>query len=251
MRHPNQGDVMLTVRTLTIVMTAALLLTAGPVRTAHADNCNDDRFPCPVVAEPATQETADVPVAPSAQPRKKMKRDARRDEKERGRSERDAARAPSRARAAKSADREPEEDAFPRRDASPQRDESPVNVLQQVAAPKKVGTALPKSLNDEVDRNESQVASAAAAWLVLPATDGIGDGAQSLQDVNQDANAEGPVATPVALPADGTPAADPGAVTMFAGTPTPAPAESTWLGYLFMTLGGALAAASTVRYLLV
>jgi hypothetical protein len=183
-----------------------------------------------------------------------VERNARRDEKARARAEREAARA----KATKSADREPDYDAFPRRDVSSQRDESPSNVLEQVAAPKKAGSALPKSLNDEVDRNESQVASAAAAWLVLPATDGTGDSAQSLQDANQDANAAATtIAAAVPLPADGmrpadgTPAADPDAVATFAGAPAPAPAESTWLGYLFMTLGGALAAASTVRYLLV
>jgi hypothetical protein len=35
-----------------------------------------------------------------------------------------------------------------------------------------------------------------------------------------------------------------------AADPAPAPAESSWLSYLLMTLGGALAAASTVRLFL-
>jgi len=61
----------------------------------------------------------------------------------------------------------------------------------KAAAPKKPkGAALPLSLNAEVDPNESQVSAAAAAWLVLPATDGTGNGEQSRQDANQDANAE-------------------------------------------------------------
>jgi hypothetical protein len=108
---------------------------------------------------------------------------------------------------------------------------------------------LPSSLNNEVDRNESQVA--AAAWLVLPATDGTGDGEQSLQGANQDANPERTVVAAVPPAADGTPATEPDTTAAFAAAPGPAPAESTWLGYLFMTLGGALAAASTVRYLMV
>jgi hypothetical protein len=36
-----------------------------------------------------------------------------------------------------------------------------------------------------------------------------------------------------------------------APTPTPAPAESSWIKYLLATLGAALAAASTVRFLFV
>jgi hypothetical protein len=35
-----------------------------------------------------------------------------------------------------------------------------------------------------------------------------------------------------------------------AAAPAPAPAESSWLSYLLVTLGGALAAASTVRLFL-
>jgi hypothetical protein len=244
-------------RTLTIVLTGILLLGAGPLSTARAADCSDDRFPCPVVSEPATQETADAPLTQAAEPRKKMRRNARRDEKERARAERDVARAPARAKAVKSADREPDDDAFPKRDASPQRDQSPPDILQQAAAPqaaapKRSGAAgLPSSLNNEVDRNESQVAAAAAAWLVLPATDGTGDGEQSLQGANQDANPERTVVAAVPPAADGTPATEPDTTAAFAAAPGPAPAESTWLGYLFMTLGGALAAASTVRYLMV
>jgi hypothetical protein len=239
-------------RALTIMLTGILLLGAGPSSTARAADCSDDRFPCPVVSEPAAQEAVDATVAPSAQPRKKMRHNAKRDEKERARAEQDEARATPRAKASKSTDREPELDAFPKREASPQRDEPPANILQQAAAPKKPkSAALPSSLNAEVDRNESQVSAAAAAWLVLPATDGAGNGEQSLQEANQDANAETAVATPVPPPSGGTPAADPGAAPTLAATPTPEPAESTWVGYLFMTLGGALAAASTMRYLVV
>ena len=91
-------------------------------------------------------------------------------------------------------------------------------------------------LNEEVDRNESPVAAAAAAWLVLPKAEG--DGAQAGAD--QAAAEEG---TTVAASADGSPAADvqlvdPNEVNELDLAAAPAPAQTSWLGYLVMTSGG-------------
>jgi hypothetical protein len=209
------GGCMLTLRTLAIVMAGAGVLGGLPVTNAQA--CDNDRYPCPVVAQ--TPETADAAVRPSAQSRKKANRAARQDEKARAQTERRASHVASRAKAA-----------------------TPVGQVQATdSGLQKAADRTPVfALNDEVDRNESPMAAAAAAWLILPNT---GDaGAQG---------AAGEDATPV-VAANGVQMVDPNEVNELDLAATPAvPAESSWLNYLLMTLGAALAAASTVRFFFV
>jgi hypothetical protein len=188
-------------RTLTIGMAVAGVLAALPTVDARA--CDNDRYPCPMVSQP--QETA-APVRPSAQSRKKASRAARLGEKTRAK----PATAVGQEQAAKS---------------GPQKAADPVPAV---------------ALNDEVDRNESQVAAAAAAWLVLPNTGDTG-----AQPAAGDA-------IPAASANNEVKVVDANEVNELDLAAAPAlPDESSWLSYLVMTLGGALAAASAVRFLFV
>ena len=204
---------MLTLRSLAIAMAGAGVLAGLSVTSAQA--CDNDRYPCPVVAQP--QEAADAAARP---PRKKASRVARHDEKARAKAERQASQAPAQTNAATPA-------------------------MQGQAADsgsKKAGGLVP-ALNEEVGRDESPVAAAAAAWLVLADTAGAGaQGAAGEQRAAPDD------ATP-AVPANGVKMVDPNEVNELDLAATPAaPAESSWLSYLLATLGAALAAASTVRF---
>ncbi len=210
---------MLILRSLAIAMAGAGVLAGLSVTSAQA--CDNDRYPCPVVAQP--QEAADAAARPP-QSRKKASRAARHDEKaradEKGRAkaERQVSQAPSQTNA-----------------ATP-------GVQEQAAdsGSKKAGGLVP-ALNEEVGRNESPVAAATAAWLVLPDT-----ASAAAQGAVGEQNAGG--ATPT-VPASGVKMVDPNEVNELDLAAAPAaPAESSWLSYLLATLGAALAAASTVRY---
>jgi hypothetical protein len=218
---------MLTLRSLAIAMAGAGVL--GGLQVTQAQACDNDRYPCPVVAQP--QEAPDAAARPP-QPRKKASRAARHDEK---------AHADEKARA--KAERQASQ--------SPSQTNAAAPVAQEQAADsgsKKAGGLVP-TLNDEVGRNESPVAAAAAAWLVLPDSAGAGvQGAAGEQNAAAERVAAGEDATP-AVPANGVKMVDPNEVNELDLAATPAvPAESSWLSYLLATLGAALAAASTVRF---
>jgi len=214
---------MRTLRALAVVTTAAGLLTGLPLSNALA--CDNDRFPCPIVSD--TPETTEAPAkATSTAPGRNNKkaaprpdeRAAHQDEKTRPKTERDASRAPSRAKAAK-----------------PEVQEQPVD--SAAAAPAPV-TQPPAA---EAERTDNP-APAVAAWPPAPASVG----------------ASTPAAAAERAPAPGLAAGvatvDPNEVNeldLAAATPAPAPAESSWIKYLLATLGAALAAASTVRFLFV
>ena len=80
---------MLTLRSLAIAMAAAGVLAGLPARSAQA--CDNDRYPCPVVAQP---QEADAAVR-SPQSRKKASRAAPQDEQARAKGERQTSQAPS------------------------------------------------------------------------------------------------------------------------------------------------------------
>lgn len=183
----------------TLTIVMAVAGVLAGLPTIDARACDNDRYPCPIVSQP--QETA-AAVRPSAQSRKKASRAARQDEKTR----------------AKPAKQEQVAESGPQKAADP---------------------APAVALNDEVDRNESPVAAAAAAWLVLPNTAGT-----SAQVAAADAAP--------ANPANEVQVVDPKEVNELDLAAAPGlPDESSWLSYLVMTLGGALAAASAVRFLFV
>ena len=135
---------MLTLRSLAIAMAAAGVLAGLPARSAQA--CDNDRYPCPVVAQP---QEADAAVR-SPQSRKKASRAARDDEKARAKSEQQSSQAPSRT--------------------------NPAPPEQAADARSRKGRGLVPPLNAEVGRNERPVSAAAAAWPVLP--DAASAGAQ-------------------------------------------------------------------------
>jgi hypothetical protein len=202
-----------------IVTTAAL---AGLLLTnAQARACDNERYPCPVVAE--TQEPARA--APAAQPRKKAERPAKREEKATPRSA-------SRANEEKPAAGEETSNDLPR-DAA--ENDSP---KKKVAGAGPTPALVPwwrveRSLNDEVDRNESPVSSSAAAWLILPNT-----------EVAAEPQAAPEVAETAAT--DGVRMVDASEVNeLDLAAP---PAAPLWLYYLLAALSGAVAAASTVRF---
>jgi len=195
-----------------------------PLTSAQA--CDDDRYPCPIRAQAATQETADAPAqpAPSAQPQKKASHAARPNEKAQAKREREAPRATARAKVNKPAAQEQAADSIPQKAA-----EAPPAMVPPSPAD--------QPLNDQ-RRDESPVATAAAAWPTLPSTDGAG--------------ASAPGAAPAAASVDATEAAktnavqvvDPNEVNDLDRAAAAVPAESSWITYLLLILGAALAAAS-------
>ena len=217
---------MLTLRTLAIVITGAGVFAGLPLTGAQA--CDDDRYPCPIRVP---QETADAPTAaaPSAQPQKKASHPARPTAKAQAKPEREAPRAAARAKPSKPAAQEQVAEPISQKGAEAARAMVPPPRADQ-------------PLND-ASRGESPVAAAATPWPALPTTEGAGVGA------------------PPAASADATEAAKTNAVTNAAtnavqvvdsnevndldrAAAASVPAESSWLTYLLLILGTALAAAS-------
>ena len=214
-------------RKLAIITTTAL---AGLMLiNAQARACDNERYPCPVVAEP--QEPARA--TPAAQPRKKAERPAKRDEKASSRTEREASRTSSHANETKSAaDEENGNDWL--------RDAAENDPPKKRAAGGPTPALVPwwrvdRSLNDEVDRNESPVSAAAAAWLILP---------------NPEVNAD-PQTAPVTAEApatDGVRMVDSSEVNELDLAAPSASEVPFWLYYLLAALSGAVAAGSTLRF---
>jgi hypothetical protein len=199
--------------TLAIAMAAIGVLSALPATRARA--CDNDRYPCPIVSQPQDSTgAADRSPAPS---RKKASRAARQDEKPRAKPEGEAS-----------------------------RDTSYTTKVNPAAAQERAIVSSPRTSEDraparnEVAREESPVAAAAAASPAPPAN------AAGAQATAADA-------TPPVAAANEVRVVDPNELNeldVAAASAAPAgSAESSWLSYLLMTLGGALAAASTVRFL--
>jgi hypothetical protein len=164
------------------------------------------------VAQP--QET-DAPVR-SPQSRKKASRAAPQDEQARAKGERQTSQAPSRT--------------------------NPAAQEQAANAASRKGRGVVPARNEEAGRDERP--AAAAAGLVR--SDAAGTGAQGAAG---EPNALRDDATPT-VPASGVKMVDPNEVNELDLAAAPiTPAESSWLSSLLATLGAALAAASTVRFL--
>jgi hypothetical protein len=131
---------MLTLRTLAIAVAAAGVLAGLPARSAQA--CDNDRYPCPVVAQP---QEAD-PAVQSPPSRKKASRAAPHDEKARAKTERQTSQAP------------------------PQT--NPVAQEQAANTASRKGRGVVPARNEEVGRNQSP--AAAAASLVRSGAAGTG-----------------------------------------------------------------------------
>jgi hypothetical protein len=87
---------MLTAGKLAIVVAAAGALAGMPLSKAQA--CDNDRFPCPIVSEAPSQDSADAaPAAPAQQSKKKPAQAAQQgDKSSSAKGERDTAQAPPR-----------------------------------------------------------------------------------------------------------------------------------------------------------
>jgi hypothetical protein len=190
-------------------MAALGVLSVLPATRAQA--CDNDRYPCPIVAQP--QDTASTAARPPAPSRNKASRAAREDEKPRAKPEGEAP-----------------------------RDTSGTTKVSPAAGPEQARVSSPRTSEDPaparnaVAREQSPVA---AASPVLPASAG--------------AQATAGDDTPPVAAANEVRVVDPNELNELdvaaASAAPPGSAESSWLSYLLMTLGGALAAASTVRFL--
>ena len=201
---------MLTLRSLAIATAAAGVLAGLPARSAQA--CDNDRYPCPVVAQPQEADAA-VRSPPS---RKKASRAAPQDEKARAKAERQTSQAQSQT--------------------------NPAAQEQAANAASRKGRGVVPARNEEAGRNKNP--AAAAASLVRP--DAARTGAQGAAG-EPDALTDDAIPT---VPASGVKMVDPNEVNDLDLVATLAtPAESSWLRSLLATLGAALAAASTVRFL--
>jgi hypothetical protein len=198
---------MMSVRPLAFVIAAAAMLAALPATSAQA--CDNDRYPCPIVAQPEKPDTAARPA-----PAKKVNRAARQEEKARTKIERNASDTAAPARAA----------------APPQQAQAAESLPQKSADP-----APALTLDNQVDRNDNS--ATAAGSLVLPTIESAGPQATA-----------GDAAAAPAAPVNTVRVVDPNELNELdlAAAAAP-PAQSSWLGSLLMTLGAALAAASAVR----
>jgi hypothetical protein len=183
-------------------------------------------------ADAPTQETADAPTQPaplaqpqktSAQPQKKAKQPAGQNEKAHAKREREAPRATARAKGDKPAVQEQAADSI---------SQKPAEAAPTVVPPSRAA----QPLNAE-SRNENLVATAAAAWPIIPNTEGAGIGGAAA-DTTEAANANA-----VQL-------VDPNEVNELDRAAETAQAESSWSTYLLLLLGAALAAASAMWFFL-
>ena len=163
------------------------------------------------------------PQKTSAQPRKKAKQPAGQNEKAHAKREQEAPRATAPAKGDKPAVQEQAADSISQKPAE--------------AAP----TVVPSSgadqpLNAE-SRNENLIPTAAAAWPIIPNTNGTGAGGAAAD-------------TTEAADANAVQLVDPNEVNELDRAAETAQAESSWSTYLLLLLGAALAAASAMWFFL-
>jgi hypothetical protein len=164
-----------------------------------------------VAAAGATQPKSVPQPGPSAQPRKKAKQPAGQNEKAHAKREQEAPRATARAKGDEPAVQEQAADSISQKPA-------------EAAA-----TVVPSSREDQPlnaeSRNENLVATAAAAWPIIPNTEGTGAGR-------------------AAANANAVQLVDPNEVNELDRAAETAQAESPWSTYLLLLLGAALAASA-------
>src|SRR5262245_43634403 len=200
------GGCMLTLRTLAIAVAAAGILAGVPARSAQA--CDNDRYPCPVVAQPQEADAA-VRSPPS---RKKASRTAPNDEKARAKAERQTSQ------------------------IQPQ-----TNPEQAANAASRKERAVVPARNEEVGRSKRSAAAAAWPGRSGAARTGAEGAAGEQYALTDGATPSVPASGVKMVDPNEVNELD------LAATPA-TPAESSWLTSLLATLGAALAAASTVRF---
>jgi hypothetical protein len=220
---------MFTPRTLAIMAAAAGALASLPL--SHAQACDNDRFPCPIVQDTSTPDAAADSSSRAAptQPRKKDNQ-ARKTDKASEKPEADASHKPAGAKPSKPA---AQDQAASRSKASkpPAREQAdasgaPVAAEAPVSAPP-ANAEIQAAPTANAAPAGAQAAAAAPSSATESATaPAAGDSVQMVDanEVNE--------------------------LDLAAAAPTPEPTGTSWLSYLLVTLGGALAAASTVRLFL-
>jgi hypothetical protein len=218
---------MFTLRSLAIVLTGAGVFAGLPLTNAQA--CDDDRFPCPVVSEAAPQETA----AP-AQPRKKANHPARPDKKAQAKVERAASRATVQAEAPRAATRT--------KASKPAVQEPSISQDAAEAAPAMVPEPPADQALKKESRNEGLVAAAGTVWPALPNAEGAGAEAATASGPAQAAPANAVPANAMQVTGAKVHELDHAAAASHTGM-------SSWMIYLLLVLGAALAAASAIWFL--
>jgi hypothetical protein len=215
---------MFTPRTFAIMAAAAGALVSLPL--SHAQACDNDRFPCPIVQDTSTPDAAadTSSRASSAQPRKKDNQ-ARKTDKASEKPEADASHKPAGAKTSKPVAQE--------QAASRSKANKPAAREQADASNAPVAAEAPVSApaNIESQAAPAPTANAGAAAAPSPATE----------------SATAPAAPDSVQMVDSNEVNE---LDLAAAAPTPEPTGTSWLSYLLVTLGGALAAASTVRLFL-
>ena len=238
---------MFTLRSLAIVLTGAGVFVGLPLTNAQA--CDNDRFPCPVVSEAPSQETADTIAepAPSAQPRKKAEHPSRQvaPQKPPGTVAKTARSAqppknvakhpaPPTEKAQAKAERAAPRAAFAT--ASQPAQEPSMFPNAAAAAP----TVLPPSPADQSAKspNAGLVAAAGPVWPALPNPD-VGGAAEAT--VADAAQAGGANAVQV-VDANDVNELDQAAIAI-------TPANSSWITYVLLILGAAFGAAPAIWFI--
>jgi len=196
--------------TLAIAIAALGVLSSVPVTGARA--CDNDRYPCPIMSQ--TQDTVAAPPAPS---RKKASRAAQQDEKPRAKPEGEASGTNSRPTKANPPPAQEQASV-----SGPQKSEDPApTVAREEEAPVAAANA----------GAGARATAGGEAPPVAAANEPPGAAANEVRVVDPNELNELDLAAANAVAAGAAGAAG-----------------SSWLSYLLMTLGGALAAASTVRF---
>lgn len=150
-----------------------------------AQACDNDRFPCPVVSEAVTQETAAAPAEPVqvAQPPKKASQSARPATKPLPTAEQSMPRAKS--REAAPAARTTSKTAPPKQRTAP----SPKNDLPSETAIS-ASTIVQPAASDEPPKeaNQAVVAAAGAVWPTPPAIDSASESTATVVEATQPAS---------------------------------------------------------------
>jgi len=173
---------MFTLRKGAIVLSFGMFAGVG-LNPAQA--CDNDRFPCPVVSEAVTQETAAAPAEPVqvAQPPKKASQSARPATKPQPTAEQSMPRAKS--REAAPAARTTSKTAPPKQRTAP----SPKNDLPSETAIS-ASTIVQPPASDEPPKeaNQAVVAAAGAVWPTPPAIDSASESTATVVEATQPAS---------------------------------------------------------------
>jgi hypothetical protein len=211
---------MLTLRALAIVITGAGVFAALPVTGAQA--CDDDRYPCPIrVPQETVEAPAQAAPAAAAQPQRKVSHPARPNAKPQAKREQEAPRAAARAK--------------PSKPAAQEQAAEPISQKGADAAP-----AMEQPRTDQ-----SAVAAAGTAWPALATTEGAGAPAAANADAREAAQTNAVTAAATDAVTNAAQVVDKDEVNdLDRAAAASGPGESSWLTYLLLILGTALAAAA-------